>query len=110
MSGTRGPAAPPEHNGTDHDYADRTHFRYSGPPILDIHAHVLRTRPNDPPTGPPPMSGPGATSSQAELMIDVAREFGILRTWSMCPPEAIPPLRERLSYRIACTGVVRKSM
>ena len=101
-------AAAPEHNVTGQDYADRTHFRYSGPPILDIHAHVLRTRPDDPPTGPPPMTGPGATTKQAELMLDVAREFGISRTWSMCPPEDIPPLREKLGDRIAFNGMINK--
>jgi predicted TIM-barrel fold metal-dependent hydrolase len=109
MSDTTEPATPPEHNVTGHDYGDRTQFRYSGPPILDIHAHVLRTRPNDPPTGPPPMSGPGATTTQVELMLDVAREFSILRTWSMCPPEDIPPLREKLGDRIAFNGMINKA-
>jgi predicted TIM-barrel fold metal-dependent hydrolase len=109
MSDPTEPAAPPEHNVTGHDYGDRTHFLYSGPPILDIHAHVLRTRPSDPPTGPPPMSGPGATTTQAELMLDVAREFGILRTWSMCPPEDIPLLREKLGNRIAFNGMINKA-
>jgi hypothetical protein len=55
------------------------------------------------------MSGPGATTTQAELMLDVAREFGILRTWSMCPPEDIPPLREKLGDRIAFNGMINKA-
>ena len=46
-------AKPPEHNVTGHDYARRGHFRYAGPPIIDYHAHVLRTRPTDPVNGPP---------------------------------------------------------
>ena len=40
------PAAPPEHNVTGQDFADRRHFRYAGP-IIDVHAHVMRTRPAD---------------------------------------------------------------
>jgi hypothetical protein len=109
MTATAETVAPPEHNVTGQDYADRTHFRYAGPPILDIHAHVLRTRPTDPPTGPPPTSGHGATTTQAELMLDVAREFGIVRTWSMCPPEDIPPLREKLGDRMAFNGMINKT-
>ena len=41
-------AAPPEHNVTGQDYADRRHFRYAGPPVLDVHTHVMRTQPRDP--------------------------------------------------------------
>ena len=31
----------PEYNVTGQDYGDRRHFRYAGPPIIDIHAHVV---------------------------------------------------------------------
>ena len=37
------------------------------------------TRPGDPPTGPPLGTGPGASIEQAETMLDVAAEFGIIR-------------------------------
>ena len=72
MSATTEQAAPPEDNVTGQDYADRSHFRYNGPPIFDVHAHVMQTRPTDPKSGPPVGSGPGATTTQAEAMIAVA--------------------------------------
>ena len=36
-----------EHNVTGLDYQDRRHFRYAGPPLFDVHAHVTATRPPD---------------------------------------------------------------
>jgi hypothetical protein len=87
---------PPEHNVTGIDYAQRGHFTYSGP-LIDVHAHVMVTRPDDPANGPPKGSGPGGTVAQAEQMLEVATEFGIQRTVSMCYPDDIPPLRERFS-------------
>ena len=51
----------PEHNQTGVDFDDRRHFRYTGPSIIDVHAHVLQTRPADPANGPPSGSGPGAS-------------------------------------------------
>jgi hypothetical protein len=98
----------PEHNVTGQDFADRSHFRYSGPPILDIHAHVLQTRPGDPPNGPPLGHGPGASLDQAAVMLDVAAEFGIARTWTMCPADDVAPLRERFGERIAFNGMINK--
>jgi predicted TIM-barrel fold metal-dependent hydrolase len=97
----------PEHNVTDHDYADRRHFRHSGP-VIDAHAHVMQTRPTDPPGGPPPGAGPGATVEQAAVMLETAAEFGIVRTYSMCPPEDIPPLRERFGERLYFNGPISK--
>src|SRR5947209_14247926 len=87
-------AAPLEHNVTGVNFADRRHFRYSGP-IIDIHAHVFQTRPEDPKDGPPLGAGPNASLDQAALMLEVAREFGIAKIYSMCPPDDILPLRER---------------
>jgi predicted TIM-barrel fold metal-dependent hydrolase len=101
-------AASPEDNVTGQDYADRSHFRYLGPPIFDVHAHVMQTRPTDPKSGPPVGNGPGATTTQAELMVAVAEVFGIIRTWSMCPPDDIPILREKLGDRIAFNGMINK--
>ena len=57
----------PEYNVTGQDYSDESHFRYLGPPLIDIHAHVMQTRPDDPPTGQPPENGKGATTDQAAL-------------------------------------------
>jgi predicted TIM-barrel fold metal-dependent hydrolase len=108
MSSTTEQAAPPEDNVTGQDFGDRSHFRYNGPPIFDVHAHVMQTRPTDPKNGPPVGSGPGATTTQAEEMLAVAAEFGIVRTWSMCPPDDIPVLRAVLGDRIAFNGMINK--
>ena len=66
-------ASPPEHNVTGIDFHERTHFRYTGPPLIDFHAHVFQTRPGDPADGPPLGTGPGASLASAETMFDVAR-------------------------------------
>jgi predicted TIM-barrel fold metal-dependent hydrolase len=102
-------AAPPEHNVIGVDYTDRTHFRYAGP-LIDIHTHVMRTRPTDPPTGPPPPTGPGATVDQAETMLTLAEEFGIVRTYTMCPADDIEPLRERFGPRLGFNGSIAKKL
>jgi predicted TIM-barrel fold metal-dependent hydrolase len=101
---------PPEHNVTGLDFNDRGHFRYTGPPLIDIHAHVFQTRPTDPPNGPPTGVGPGASLEQAETMLAVAEEFGVRQVYSMCPPDDIPPLRERLGARIGFNGPIQKKL
>jgi hypothetical protein len=96
-------SGPPEHNVTGIDYGDRRHFRYAGPPIFDVHAHVTRTKPeakDAPPEEP--------TVDQAARMLAVAEEFGVARVWSMCPPEDIPPLRERFGRRLGFNGPISK--
>ncbi len=98
---------PPEYNVTGIDYAQRDHLPYAGP-IIDIHAHVLMTRPDDPPNGPPKGMGPGATIAQAETMLEVGREFGIRQTMSMCYPDDIPPLRERFGDELLFNGSIAK--
>ncbi len=100
-------AAPPEHNVTGIDYRDRKHFRYSGP-LIDIHSHVMITRPSDPKNGPPTGTGPGASIAQAETMLEVAGEFGIIKTYTMCQPDDIPPLRERFGDRLGFNGLISK--
>jgi hypothetical protein len=100
-------AVHPEHNVTWVDFHDRAHFRYTGP-LLDIHAHVLVTRPGDPPNGPPSGTGPGASTEQAETMLAVAEEYGIVRTYSMCFPDDIPVLRERFGDRLGFNGSIVK--
>jgi hypothetical protein len=107
MSAITNPTAAPEHNVTGIDYADRGHFRYHGP-LIDIHAHVMLTRPGDPKTGPPTGKGPGASTEQAESMLAVAEEFGIGRTYSMCFPDDIPPLRARFGQRLGFNGSIAK--
>jgi predicted TIM-barrel fold metal-dependent hydrolase len=99
--------SPPEYNVTGIDFADRRHLRYHGP-IIDFHAHVMRTRPSDPPTGPPLGKGPGATIDQAEAMLDVGSEFGIHQTVTMCPSDDIEPLRERFGDRLAFNAMINK--
>lgn len=97
---------PLEHNVTGLDFADRRHFRYGGP-LIDLHAHVFQTRPTDPKVGPP-ATGPGASLTQAEMMLDVARDFGIVRTYTMCPVDDIAPLRERFGDELAFNGAILK--
>jgi Amidohydrolase len=97
----------PEYNVTGIDYADRAHFRYHGP-IIDTHAHVLQTRPDDPPNAPPKGTGPGASLAQAELMLSVAEEFGITQTVTMCFPDDLVPLRERFGKRIQFNAMMNK--
>src|SRR5947209_8446301 len=100
-------AAPPEHNVTGVDYANRRHLRFTGP-IIDLHAHVMLTRPSDPKNGPPTGTGSGASVEQAEAMLGVAAEFGIVRTYSMCLPDDIPILRARFGQHIAFNGSIVK--
>src|SRR5262245_61690679 len=110
MSDSPAATQAPEHNVTGIDYADRRHFRYKGPPLIDFHAHVLQTRPTDPKNGPPSGSGPGASLEQAETMFDVAREFGVTRVYSMCYPDDIVPLRERFGNWIGFNGSIMKKL
>ncbi len=110
MSAIPSPTAALEHNVTGIDYGDRTHFRHAGP-LIDIHAHVMVTRPGDPKNAPPTGKGPGASIAQAETMLAVAEEFGIVRTCSMCLPDDIPPLRERFGPRLGFNGsILKKSL
>lgn len=98
---------PPEYNVTGQDYAHRGHLRYRGP-LLDVHSHVMITRPGDPINAPPLGTGPGASSEQAAMMLEVAAEFGIEQTVSMCLPDDIPPLRERFGNRLLFNGSIMK--
>jgi hypothetical protein len=88
-------------------YADRHHFRYDGP-LIDIHAHVTMTHPNDPTDGFPGGAGRAGSLEQAELMLAAARDFGITRTYTMCPPQDIPPLRERFGSLLGFNGPIHK--
>ncbi|HVS37552.1 MAG TPA: amidohydrolase family protein [Gemmataceae bacterium] len=94
-------SAPPEHNVTGQDFADRRHLHYAGP-IIDVHSHVMRTR--------PPESKDDAEWSvaQAETMLHVAAEFGVVQTYTMCPPEDIAPLRQRFGDRLRFNGPISK--
>ncbi|MEI7684690.1 MAG: amidohydrolase family protein [Planctomycetota bacterium] len=97
----------PEYNVTGLDYSQRSHLTYEGP-ILDFHAHVMLTRPGDPANGLPLGEGPGATADQAALMLDIGRTFQVEATVSMCLPDDIPVLRERLGDRILFNGMIQK--
>jgi hypothetical protein len=97
----------PEYNTTGIDYAERRHLTYVGP-LIDLHAHVMVTRPDDPRDGPPKGSGPGASTAQAELMLEVARDFGIIRTITMCVADDIPILRERFGDLLGFNGLISK--
>jgi hypothetical protein len=68
----------------------------------------MLTRATDPKNGPPSGTGPGASIEQAETMLAVAEEFGIVRTYSMCFPDDIPPLRERFGPRLGFNGSIAK--
>jgi Amidohydrolase len=106
---TTTPEAPPEYNVTGADYSDRGHLHYSGP-IIDVHAHLFQTRPSDPKDGPPSFTGPDPSITQAETMMEVGREFGIVRTYSMNPPDDIPILRERFGSGIGFNGSIVKKL
>ena len=106
---TTTPEAPPEYNVTGADYSDRGHLHYSGP-IIDVHAHLFQTRPSDPKDGPPSFTGPDPSITQAETMMEVGREFGIVRTYSMNPPDDIPVLRERFGSSIGFNGSIAKKL
>jgi predicted TIM-barrel fold metal-dependent hydrolase len=100
------PLQTPEHNVTGLDFDDRRHFRYAGPPLIDVHAHVMLTRP----THPPELAGTGEGSlEQAATMLEVARQFGVGRIYSMCPAEDIAPLRQRFGDLLGFNGLVSKS-
>jgi predicted TIM-barrel fold metal-dependent hydrolase len=99
--------SPPEHNVTGIDYGERGHLCYRGR-LIDVHAHVLSTRPEDPPNGPPRGTGPGASLEQAQTMLDVAEEFGIDQIVTMCFPDDMVPLRERFGERILFNTMVSK--
>src|ERR687885_504359 len=102
------PSTPPEHNVTGMDFGERGHFRYAGPPLVDAHAHVMRTRPPEPKEGEPPPD-PGDPVAQARTMLEVAEEFGVGRVFSMCPPEDIPILRAHFGARLAFIGSISKT-
>ena len=91
----------PEHNVTGQDFAERGHFRYAGP-IIDAHAHVMRTRPAD------SKNDADWSIAQAEIMLAVAEEYGVVQTYSMCPPEDIPALRQRFGNRLRFNGPISK--
>lgn len=101
------PESPPEYNVTGIDYAERGHLHYRGP-IVDFHAHVMVTRPGDPPSGPPVGHGPGASLEQAATMLDAAAEFGVYQTVTMCPADDIEPLRERFGDRLVFNAMINK--
>jgi predicted TIM-barrel fold metal-dependent hydrolase len=96
------PLSAPEHNATGLNYRDRRHLNYAGPPLIDVHAHVTRTR--------PPGEGDSAPWSieQARRMLEVAAEFGVRRVYSMCPPEDIAPLRAEFGDRLGFIGSIGK--
>ncbi len=93
----------PEYNVTGQDYSERQHFRYMGPPLIDIHAHVMRPRNFDKPD-----IIVEDNVNQARMMLDVAAEFGIARTYTMCPVEDIPLLRDAFGDRLGFNGVINK--
>ena len=102
------PTAPPEFNVTGHDFSRRDHFTYTGPPIIDFHAHVTMTSPDDKPAGPAGGWGDQGSSESAAMMLETGAEFGIALTVSMCPPQDIAPLRARLGDRILFNGMINK--
>jgi predicted TIM-barrel fold metal-dependent hydrolase len=99
---------PPEYNVTGHDYARREHFTYAGPPIIDFHAHVTMTSPEDKPAGPAGGWGESGTTDSAALMLEVGAEFGVGLTVTMCPAQDIAPLKARLGDRLVFNGMISK--
>jgi len=93
----------PEYNVTGQDYQDRRHFRYTGPPLIDIHAHVMRPRNFEQPD-----EVVEDDVEQARAMLAVAEEFGITRTYTMCPLDDIPLLRDAFGDRLGFNGSISK--
>ncbi len=93
----------PEYNVTGQDYRDRRHFRYTGPPLIDIHAHVMRPRNPE-----KPEVVVEDNLDQARTMLAVAEEFGVGRIYSMCPPDDIAMLREAFGDRLGFNGPINK--
>jgi predicted TIM-barrel fold metal-dependent hydrolase len=96
----------PEHNVTGVDFADHRHLHYAGPPLLDVHTHIMRTRPADPVDGAP--ADVEGSLEQAEIMLEVASTFGVGRLITMCPGEDIPPLQQRFGDRLGFNGPVSR--
>jgi predicted TIM-barrel fold metal-dependent hydrolase len=96
------PTGPPEHNVTGLDYDRREHLTYSGPPAVDFHCHVMRTRPD------PEAEYAADSLDQAAQMLDVATEFNVGRILTMCPADDIAPLRERFGDRLSFNGSINK--
>ncbi len=107
MQSSTNTAAPPEYNVTGLDFNQRAHLRYRGP-LIDVHAHVMRTRPGKPADGSTNTDAEPSLT-QAEIMLAVAREFGVRRVYSMCQPEDIPPLRERFGDQLGFNGPIAKT-
>lgn len=102
------PEKAPEYNATGHDYSARAHLTYAGAPIIDFHAHVTMTSPDDKAVGPAGGWGTKGSSDAAAMMLDVGKEFGIEQTVSMCPAQDIAPLRERLGNRLLFNAMINK--
>lgn len=102
------PVSPPEHNVTGHDYGQRSHLKYSGPSIIDFHAHVTMTSPEDKAAGPAGGWGEKGSTDSASLMLNVAAEFCVTKILTMCPAQDIAPLRARLSDRLLFNGMINK--
>ncbi len=107
MTATEKTDSLPDYNITGQDFSSRDHLTYSGP-IIDIHTHVLITRPGDPKSGAPSGQGPGASISQAETMLDEGDKFGIVKTYTMCFPDDIPWLKDRFGKKIGFNGAIMK--
>jgi len=102
-------ARPPEYNVTGISYAERGHFHAAPLPLIDVHSHITMTSPADPTDGFPGGAGRAGSLAQAEMLLEVGREFGIERTYTMCPPQDIPPLRERFGPLLRFNGPVHKN-
>ena len=99
--------APPEHNVTGIDYAERGHFRHAGP-IIDFHTHVMTTSASDPKNAPRLQVAPDASVEQARIMLEAAEDFGIEQTVTMCLPDEIPVLREAFGSHLLFNGMINK--
>jgi predicted TIM-barrel fold metal-dependent hydrolase len=91
-----------EHNVTNIDFTDHRHLVYAGPPLIDIHAHVTRTR--------PPEEGAPWGLDAARTMMEVAAEFGMGRVYTMCPPEDVAPLRQEFGSRLGVIASISKKL
>jgi hypothetical protein len=91
-------AIPIDHNLHGQDYQNRAHLRYQNGGLIDVHAHLHL------------MKGKLETETfQAELLVNVALEFGVRCLWTMSPSDHIVRLKERFGDLLIFNGYIDKA-
>jgi len=91
-------AIPIDHNLHGQDYQNRAHLRHRNGGLIDVHAHMHL------------MKGKLETETfQAELLVNVALEFGVRCLWTMSPSDHIVRLKERFGDLLIFNGYIDKA-